>query len=506
MRKKSKASFLNLISALFYQAIASVGSFIIPGMLLSDYGASLHGYISTVNNFMVYVSLATMGLSPAAIQAYYKPLAQKDNMSISCVYNTVAKLYNKAAICYLLGLSLAMYILIISIHGQIDNKYIVGILLVIGFNGVLECLLYSRCRVFLLANQSLYYVNFVDGIMYVIRIFIQIFMIKKTFSIIVVASIPTFLTPIKAIFLKNIIKKSYIIDKQICPNFNLLSKRYNAFIHQIASIIVLNTDVVLLTLFGNLIMTSIYSVYNLVFSNIYNVLTNMFKNGLVASFGNLIYEEESNDKLKIIYNQYEFVYFVIVTIIYSCCGALIIPFVELYTQGQNIAYKNTLIAMLFIVIGLANNARVPADTLITAAGHFKETQWRAVAEATINLTISLLLIKPLGIVGILIGTIVSFLYRSTDIVIYTYNNILHQDLAGCIKRIIRMIFTTVICIFVDKLVLNRFCIINWCDWLVVGIIVLIENIFLSLLINCSFEHQLVQIILKKYVNVNLLNK
>lgn len=35
--------------------------------------------------------------------------------------------------------------------------------------------------------------------------------------------------------------------------------------------------------------------------------------------------------------------------------------------------------------------------MINAAGHFKETQWRAILEAVINITVSLLLIKPLGI-------------------------------------------------------------------------------------------------------------
>lgn len=140
MKSKSKASLLNLISGFFYQGVAAFCGFVIPGMLLSHYGAALHGYISTINSFMVYVSLATMGLSPAAIQAYYKPLAKKNNKEISCVYNTVAKLYNKAAFFYLGGLVIVMLILLISLKGQIDNIYIISILFAIGLNGVLECL------------------------------------------------------------------------------------------------------------------------------------------------------------------------------------------------------------------------------------------------------------------------------------------------------------------------------------------------------------------------------
>ena len=53
-------------------------------------------------------------------------------------------------------------------------------------------------------------------------------------------------------------------------------------------------------------------------------------------------------------------------------------------------------AVLFMLIGFANNIRIPCLTMINAAGHFKETQWRAILEAVINITVSLLLIKPLS--------------------------------------------------------------------------------------------------------------
>ena len=496
---KSKASFLNLLSALCYQCVAATGSFIIPGMLLSNYGASLHGYISTVNNFMVYVSLATMGLAPAAIQAYYKPLAENDSVGISCVYNTVAKLYNKAAIYYLFGMIFITLIIFRSVHGQLSDQYIIFILWAIGINGIIECLLYSRCRVFLLADQRLYYVNFVDAIMYAVRVGIQLILINLSLSIVLIVLIPTILTPIRALVLKRIIDKKYNINRRIQININLLSKRYNAFVHQISSMIVLNTDVVLLTLFGNLIMTSIYAVYNLVFSSIYSILTNMFKNGLVAVFGNMIFEDETNKKMVIVYDQYEFIYYIVVTIIYGCCGTLILPFVKLYTQGQIITYENTMISVLFMIIGVANNVRVPADTLITAAGHFKETQWRAVAEAIINLIVSLLLIKPLGIVGIHLGTIISFLYRSADIIIYTYRHILQKNVFGCVLRIIRMVVVIFVCVMSNKLVLYKYDIRNWSDWLGAGIIVFIQCCFWAVFVNYIFESKLIRKIIRKYI-------
>lgn len=70
---------------------------------------------------------------------------------------------------------------------------------------------------------------------------------------------------------------------------------------------------------------------------------------------------------------------------------------------QQIPYVDVKLAVLFMLIGFANNIRIPCLTMINAAGHFKETQWRAILEAVINITVSLLLIKPLGMYGLLIG-------------------------------------------------------------------------------------------------------
>ena len=54
-----------------------------------------------------------------------------------------------------------------------------------------------------------------------------------------------------------------------------------------------------------------------------------------------------------------------------------------YTKG----YVDVKLAVLFMLIGFANNIRIPCLTMINAAGHFKETQWRAILEAVINITV-----------------------------------------------------------------------------------------------------------------------
>ena len=128
--------------------------------------------------------------------------------------------------------------------------------------------------------------------------------------------------------------------------------------------------------------------------------------------------ENKRESLLRNYDLYEYGYYIIITFVYGVSASMILPFVSVYTKK----YTDIPYAVLFMLIGFANNIRIPWGTMINAAGHFKETQWRAILEAVINITVSLLLIKPLGMYGLLIGTICSFAYRTTDIIYYSHKH------------------------------------------------------------------------------------
>ena len=49
---------------------------------------------------------------------------------------------------------------------------------------------------------------------------------------------------------------------------------------------------------------------------------------------------------------------------------------------------------------------------------FEETKWRSVLESIINVSVSLIAVRRLGIYGVLIGTIVALLYRTNDMIVY----------------------------------------------------------------------------------------
>ena len=66
--------------------------------------------------------------------------------------------------------------------------------------------------------------------------------------------------------------------------------------------------------------------------------------------------------------------------------------------------------------------------MVSAAGHYKETKAGAIGEVTINLVLSLALVKLLGLVGVAFGTLVSMSFRTIYTVWYLSKHILHRSI------------------------------------------------------------------------------
>ena len=56
--------------------------------------------------------------------------------------------------------------------------------------------------------------------------------------------------------------------------------------------------------------------------------------------------------------------------------------------------------MLFTAMKLLACSREASSRVINFAGHFKQMRWRALLEAVINLTVSVVLVLYLGILGL----------------------------------------------------------------------------------------------------------
>jgi hypothetical protein len=114
--------------------------------------------------------------------------------------------------------------------------------------------------------------------------------------------------------------------------------------------------------------------------------------------------------------------------LYTIAFLMITPFMKVYTAGITDAqYVDKYLPFLFVLMHIMESSREASSRVINFAGHFKQMQWRAVLEAAINLTASILLVLKIGIYGVVLGTIVAFLWRTNDIILYANKHLLHRS-------------------------------------------------------------------------------
>ena len=93
---------------------------------------------------------------------------------------------------------------------------------------------------------------------------------------------------------------------------------------------------------------------------------------------------------------------------------MITPFVSLYTGGiSDIDYYQPLFATLLCLAEYVYCTSLTYNNMIMAAGHIKQTQWISVTEAIINIVLSLILVKWIGIIGVALGTLIAFAFNTS---------------------------------------------------------------------------------------------
>ena len=414
---RAKRSILNLSFGLGSQFITIFLGFFIPRLIMVNYGSEANGLIASIVQIISYLALLEAGVGAASLQALYKPVAQNDQRHINSILAATSSYYKKTGVYYFFAVILIAIIYPLVIHSEINKLSIVLIILFSGLGGAINYYFQGKFRILLIAEGKSYVETTIVTVANVLNNVVRIILLLQGVNIIAVQASFFVLTLLQIVVFYIYMKKNYKwIDLSLKPDFEAIGQKNSVLVHEISYLVFRNTDVLILTLFTNLKIVSIYVMYNMIFTIVDNVVQTV--NGSVKSALGQSYHEGKEQFLKL-YDAYEVYFMGLIFSILTVAYILILPFMRLYTAGVNdVNYINFWLPVLFVAIKLLTNVRTSANNVITIAGHFQKTQNRSILESAINLTASIAFVIFFGIYGVLLGTIAALLYRSIDIVIY----------------------------------------------------------------------------------------
>ncbi|OQA63200.1 MAG: hypothetical protein BWY37_02214 [Firmicutes bacterium ADurb.Bin262] len=188
-------------------------------------------------------------------------------------------------------------------------------------------------------------------------------------------------------------------------------------------------------------LVSVYSVFNMVITGLNGVM-NIFTNGLIASFGEVIAKGEIK-VLQKAYREFEFTYLTLITAVYSITFVVIMPFIRLYTRNITDAnYDLPLIGFLFVLNALLFNIKTPQAMLALSAGLYRETRWRATIQSGIIVVGGVILTPFMGLYGVLLALIASNVYRTIDLLFFTPKYVTHLPVRGSAFRLVQVLLAS----------------------------------------------------------------
>lgn len=416
---RTKKFLYNSVFTALYQIVVMLVGFVTPRVILQFYGSELNGLVSSINQFITYLSLVEAGIASAAVFALYKPLADEDHGAISSVVSATKRFYNQSGWIFtaLIGVMALVYPLFVKTD-KLSGIAVMVLVLVLGAKSFLDFFTLAKYRVILTADQRTYVVSNASTVYVLLQMVIIVVMAVLQCNIVLVYTAAILALCARSFILMFYVRKHYpYIDYKAKPNFNALDKRWDALFLQVLGAAQTGAPILLATVFTPLTDVSIYSVYNMVFTGINGVLS-IFVNGLSAGFGDVIVRKELKT-LQHSYKDFEYAYYMLITIVYSVAAIMLLPFIRIYTAGIDDAnYIQPLIALLFVLNGLLYNLKTPQGMLIISAGMYKETRYRSLIQALIIIIGGAVLAPFFGLVGILIASCLSNLYRVIDLVFF----------------------------------------------------------------------------------------
>ena len=320
----------------------------------------------------------------------------------------------------------------------------------------------------------------------VINIIVSVFLMKIGSSIQIVKLISSLIYLVQPIVYKKAVDKYYKIDKNIEIQGEPLKQKWNGFSQHIATVVLENTDVMVLTFFSTLSNVSIYAIYHLVTNGIKLVFTS-----IATNMKSLLGDMYARNEMKLLddtFSNFEWITHTSVTFVYSVSAILIVPFVRVYTRGVTDAnYILPLFGALMCLAMAVYTIRLPYSQMVLAVGHFKQTQNSAIIEAVLNLLISIVVVSKYGLIGVAIGTIVAVLYRTIYFVWYLSRNILERKVTIFIKQAVIDILM-VICIYYCTAWISLKA-LNYLGWVVMAIKVSCISLAIVVIISLLFARK-----------------
>lgn len=402
----------NAVAGIVQKLVAMLLPFINRTMILYILGEEFLGLSSLFGSILGVLSLADLGFGSAVVYSLYKPMAENNKQEINALLNLYRKIYRVVGSVILIAGLCVLPFLECLIHGGCPDEINLQMLYLIYLgNTALSYFLFAyKTSLFNAGQRSDITTKIGTGIT-VLQYgaqFLFLALTRNYYIYMLCMPAATLLNNILTAWFAKRMYPEYLcqgkVDISVVQD---IKNRVSALVvHKFGGIIANSCDNLVISAFLGLNIIARYNNYFFIFNAISGFLI-VFHTAILASVGNGI-AMESKERNKERFEQLTTVNNWVVAWCSICLLCLYQPFMELWV-GKELMFGIE-IPILFAVYFYFNGTRRVVITYKDAAGLWAGDKWKPFVGGIVNLAVNIVLIQLIGISGVIISTIVSFVF------------------------------------------------------------------------------------------------
>ena len=423
IQKTMRNSAVNLIG----QIVAILLSFISRKVFIQYLGVELLGLNSTFASILNTLSLAELGFQQVIVFHLYGVLARNDKEQINALVNIYKLVYRCIGI-FFIAASLCCLPFLQYFLSDIEATNTVRVYFLIqALTGACTYFLAYK-RNILYADQNSYISGLIDTIVNTTAALFGIVVAVYTQNYALYLLVSLVKTYLSNLFVHIACTKRYPYLHAEKLDWSLLKKIAGSLkdvvAERMAGYIYGSTDNLLISAFISTVQVGFLNNYLMIINHIKTLMKSLSA-PLIPALGNKVALEQSSKQQMETFRLLEQVYFWLTGLAVVPVYVLADSFIRMYLGEQYVL--SHLILFLMCADLYVHINQDSCLSFLTANGLFRKRRNISIGGAIVNIVVSLLLMKPFGIAGILAGTAVSQVYYWVARSVVALRDCLHQS-------------------------------------------------------------------------------
>ena len=500
--ERTKNASRNILFGVILKSYQIFVPFLMRTAMIYLMGVQYLGLNSLFTSVLQVLNLAELGVGSAMVYSMYKPITEDDNTTICALMKLYRTYYRVIGLVIaVVGCALTPFIphLIKSDVPAGINIYILY-LLNLGAT-VLSYWLFAYKNSILQAHQRADVVSKVTLVTSTIQYGLQFFVLWAfhdyyfyVIVMLVTQALTNIVTAVCADRLYPQFKPRGDMPREEVKRIN--RKIRDLFTAKLGGMIIGSADTIVISAFLGLTQLAIYQNYYFIMNAVYGLILVIFSS-IAAGMGNSLIVE-SNPKNYNDLKKFTFLSMWLITVCVCCFAVLYQPFMRLWV-GDDLLLDYSFVIMFCIYFFVLVLAMVWA-TIKDAAGMWKQDRFRPLIGAIVNLCLNLTLVNRIGLYGIILSTVLSYIFVSMPWLVHNVFKYIYKR--SCKEYIIKLFVYTFVCVFsclITVLICNLISVDGILALLLYGIIAVV----ISCVIQWLFYHKTTEFEKSKQLLVNM---